>query len=107
MKLKFLGFFFFFKKLKLETLVSIWDLSSELLRSAPPQLCAPWASPALGQKLTHLLHDLWREYPRSKCSPENIRKLLIQTADPHFLKVPVRIDDGLAIFLGFSFACVK
>lgn len=46
--------------------------------------------------LTHLLHYIWRKDSRSKSPAEDGWKLFVQPSNAHALKVPVRVNDGLA-----------
>lgn len=54
-------------------------------------------------KLTHQFHYVWREDSGGECSTEDVRKLLVEAANTHLLKVPVWADDGLARLSGLGF----
>lgn len=54
-------------------------------------------------ELTHLLDYVRREDSGGEGPTENVRELLVEAADTHLLKVPVRADDGLTRISGFSF----
>lgn len=46
-------------------------------------------------RLTHLLHYVWRKDSWGEGPTEDVRELLVQASNPHALKVPVGVDDGL------------
>lgn len=55
-------------------------------------------------KLTHQFHYVWGEDSGGEGSTEDVRKLLVEAANAHLLKVPVGANDGRARLscLGFS-----
>lgn len=55
------------------------------------------------RKLTHLFDYVWREDSGGEGSTEDVRKLLVEAANSHPLKVPVWADDGLARPSGLGF----
>lgn len=55
-------------------------------------------------RLTHLLHYVWRKDSWGEGPTEDVRELFVQASDPHALKVPVGVDDGLPRASGLWFS---
>ena len=57
------------------------------------------------KKLTHLLHNVWREDSGGEGPTEDVGELFVQATDAHALKVPVWVDDRLARLSGLRLPC--
>lgn len=57
------------------------------------------------KKLTHLLHNVWREDSGGEGPTEDVGELFVQATDTHALKVPVWVDDRLARLSGLRLPC--
>ena len=42
---------------------------------------------------SHLFHYVRREHSGGKCTPKNVRELLVQASNTHLLEVPVRTNE--------------